>query len=48
LYEKAAKAGSGVNGITLRFTNYAKDDFGNMVALPERTLKLYGFSYSLK
>lgn len=48
LYEKVAKAGEGVSGITLRFTNYAKDSFGNMLALPDRTLKLYDFSYSKK
>jgi hypothetical protein len=48
LYEKVEKAGTGVNGITLRFTNYTKDGYGNMLALPDRTLKLYDFSYSLK
>jgi hypothetical protein len=48
LYEKATKAGNGVSGITLRFTNYTKDDYGNMLALPDRTLKLYDFSYSIK
>jgi hypothetical protein len=48
LYEKVEKAGTGVNGITLRFTNYTKDAYGNMLALPDRTLKLYDFSYSLK
>lgn len=48
LYEKVIKAGSGVNGIILRFTNYTKDDYGNMLALPDRTLKLYGFNYSVK
>ena len=48
LYEKAAKAGDGVTAITLRFTNYVKTEGGDLLALPERTLKLYGFKYSLK
>lgn len=48
LYEKVAQAGGNVSGITLRFTNYITDEYGNMLPVANRSLELSDFSYSMK
>lgn len=48
LYKKVEEAGAGVNSLIFRFPNYRNDSLGNAVILPEKTLCLYGCSYSLK
>ena len=48
LYEKVEQAGGNVSSIILRFVNYTTDSNGDPCALPNRTLELYDFNYSLK